>query len=57
MGDVYLIVFPLVSLLGFSKHCGKIGMQLLDVIYINLPVTINSILQPPCPLTIPVLSD
>ncbi len=56
-GDVCLIVFPLVSLLGFKKHCGKIGMQLLNVILNNLSVAIDSILQPPCPLTIPVVSD
>ncbi len=30
--DVNVFVFPLVCLLGFKKHCGKICMQLLDVI-------------------------
>jgi hypothetical protein len=57
IGDVYLVVLLLVSFLGFTKHGRKICMQLLNVIFSNRRVSIDSILQPPCPLTILVVVD
>jgi hypothetical protein len=49
LSDMLLIVLPLVSFIRFTKH-GEMGsMQLFEGIFSDIPVTIDSSLQPPCP--------
>ncbi len=57
VGNVLLIVLPLVSFLGFIKHCAMICKQLFEVIFSNVLVTIDSPLQPHGPLAISVVID
>jgi hypothetical protein len=62
-GNTFLIVAVLANFLGFTKYrdsryCSEMFcMQLLEVILSDVPVTIDSPLQQPCPLTTQVVVD
>ena len=49
------IVLPLVSFLGLTDDCAMISMQLFEVIFCDVSVTIDSPLQPHGPLAISIV--